>query len=94
VEPNQVHARTGTVFRGLEQVLHTVETRLAREIICDVADTNRRYRIHHNLSIVHSVTTARFDMGTQPDADAASDPAAADSLANAFGEHHALSRLN
>jgi hypothetical protein len=40
------------------------------------------------VALVHPVTTTRFDMGTRPDANAASDSPAPDSLAKAFGEHH------
>src|SRR2546425_8740744 len=32
VEPNQVHVATGAVLRGPQQLLDTVETRLARQI--------------------------------------------------------------
>jgi hypothetical protein len=40
------------------------------------------------VAVVHSVTTPDLDMRTRPDADAAFDSAAPDSLAKAFGEHH------
>jgi hypothetical protein len=73
---------------GLEQVVHTRESRLAGQIMSDIRETNRRDRIHDDLSVVHPVMTARLDMGARPDADAAPDPPAPDSLANALGEHH------
>ena len=88
MEPDQVHVVTGAVLRGLEQVIHAVKTRLAGQIIRDIRDTHRHDRIHHDLSLVHAVMAARFDMGPRPDANAAPDPPAPDSLANAFGKHH------
>src|SRR5437773_5901377 len=87
-EPNQVDVVTAAVFRCLEQVLHTAETRLARQIIGDVREANRHDRIHDNLPVVHTVTTAHLDVGPHPDADAAPDPPASNSVAKTFGEHH------
>jgi hypothetical protein len=40
------------------------------------------------VALVHPVTTTHLYMGTRPDANAASDSPAPDSLSKAFGEHH------
>src|SRR5437660_7222802 len=90
MEPDQVHVRAGTMLRGLEQVLHAVETRLPRQVIGDVADLDRYDRVHHDTSIVHGVTAARLDLGALPDPDAASDPPTPDALTKPFAEHHVL----
>jgi hypothetical protein len=88
MEPDQIHVVAAAVLRGLEQVLDTVETRFAGQIVRDVPDTNRQDRVHHDVSIVHAVTAAGLDMGARPDANAAPDPPPPDSLANALGKHH------
>ena len=54
----------------------------------DVGDGNRRNGIHDDVAVVHPVTTTDLYMGTRPDANAASDSPAPDSLAEAFGERH------
>src|SRR5712691_371658 len=87
-EPNQVDVVTATVFRCLEQVLHTAETRLAGQIIGDIPEANRHDRIHDNVPLVHAVTAAHLDVGPHPDADAAPDPPASNSFAKTFGEDH------
>jgi hypothetical protein len=48
----------------------------------DIRDTNRLDRIHDNLTLVHTVTTAHLDMGTRPDANAAPDPPASNSVSS------------
>src|SRR5258708_7918812 len=88
VEPNQINVVAAAVLRRLQQVLRTVETRLARQIMSHVRELDRSYRVHHDLPFVHAVTTAHFDVEPRPDADAASDPPVSHSIAEAFGEHH------
>ena len=68
------------MFCHLQQVLDALETRFTGQIVGDVLEFNRRNRVHHDVAIVHGVTTAHFDVGTRPDANAASDPSAPDSL--------------
>ena len=41
-----------------------------------------------DMAVVHRITTAHLDVGTRPDADAASDSSAPDPFTKAFGEHH------
>ena len=88
MEPNQVHVVTAAVFGGFEQIFHAAEPRFARQIVGDIPETNRCDRIHDNVPLVHTVTTTHFDMGTRPDANAAPDPPASNSLPKTFGEYH------
>src|SRR6185503_3099705 len=91
VESNQVDIVAAAVFRRFEQVLHTVETRFARQVVGDIRESNRLDRIDDNVPLVHSVTTTLFHLGPHPDADRASDPAASNALAKALGEDHPAS---
>src|SRR5688572_8951892 len=88
MEPNQVHLVAGAVSCDSQQIIHALESRFTRQIVRDVGDGNRRNRIHDDVALVHPVTTTNLYMGTRPDANAASDSSAPDSLAKAFGEHH------
>src|SRR5260370_41652650 len=81
VEPDQIHIPAAAVPGDREQIFNAVEPRFARQIIRDVLETNPLNRIDDDLPIVHRVATARFDVRARPDADAAPDPPAADSLA-------------
>ena len=88
MKPNQIDVVTGAVLRGLEQIGHTAETRLSRQIVGDIREINRHNLIHDDLPLVHTVTTAHLDVGSHPDPDAAPDPPASNSVAKALGEHH------
>jgi hypothetical protein len=88
MEPNQVHLVAAAVFCDSQQILHALEPRFTGQIVRDVGDGNRRNRIHDDVALVHPVTTTHLDMGTRPDADAASDSSAPDSLSKALGEQH------
>lgn len=88
MKPNQVHVATSAMLRNLEQVRYAVETRLARQVMTDVPDIDGHDRIDNDLSVVHAVTASHLDMRPRPDADAAPDPPASDSLAKTFGERH------
>ena len=88
MEPNQVDVVAAAVFGSFEQIVHRAKTRLARQIIGDLGDTNRHDRIYHDVSFVHAIATTHLDMGTRPDANAAPDPSASNSFAKMLGEHH------
>ena len=88
MEPNQVGLLAFAMPRDLQQVGNAVESRLAGQIVRDVVDGNRRNRIDDDVSIVHRVAASHLDVGPHPDADAALDSPAADSVAKAFREHH------
>ena len=88
MEPNQVGLVAFAVPRDLQEIVNAVESRLAGQIVRDVVDGNRRNRVDDDVSIVHRVAAANLDMEPRPDADAALDSPAPDSVAKAFGEHH------
>src|SRR6267142_3190115 len=88
MEANQVDVVTAAVTGGLHQVLRTGETRIARQFVGDVRLPDRGYRIHHDVSLVHRVSTAHFHVEPLPDADAAPDSPAANAVAKTFREHH------
>lgn len=88
MEANQVDVIAAAVSCRLEQVRPAAETGLSREIVGDIPQMNRRNRIHDDVPVVHGVTTARLDVRPSPDANAALDPSAPNSLAKTFGEHH------
>jgi hypothetical protein len=88
MEPNQVHLVAAAVFCDLQQIIDALEPRLTGQIVGDVGNGDRRNRIHDDVALVHPVTTTHLDMGVRPDANAASDSPAPDSLAKAFGEDH------
>ena len=90
MKPNQVHVLATAVSRDSQQIIHAVESRFTSQFVRDVGNGNRRNRIHDDVALVHLVTTAHFYVWTRPDANAASDSPAADSLAKALGEHHSL----
>jgi len=93
MEANQVGLLAFAVPRDLQEIVNAVEPRFARQIVRDVVDGNRRNRIDDDVSIVHRVAAAHFDMQPRPDADAAFDSAAPDPLAKAFSEHHGAPAL-
>jgi len=91
VKPNQIDIFAFTVLGNLEQIDETQETRLARQRWGDIGKTDGRDGIHLDLTFFHTVPGAHLDVRTHPDPDAAGDFSAANSLAKAFGEHHAES---
>jgi hypothetical protein len=88
VEPNQIRVVAAAVSCGSQQIIHALEPGFTGEIVADIRDLNRLNRIHDDMPIVHPVTATHLHMGTRPDANAASDSAAPDSLAEVFDEHH------
>jgi hypothetical protein len=88
MEPNQVHLVATAVFCDSQQIIHALEPGFTGQIVRDVGDGHRLNRIHDDVALIHPVTTTHLYMGPRPDANAASDSPAPDSLAKAFGEHH------
>jgi hypothetical protein len=88
MEPNQVHLVAAAVSCDSQQIIHALEPRFTGQIVRDVGEAYRRNRIHDDVALVHPVTTPHLYMGAGPDANAAFDSSAPDSLAKAFGEHH------
>ena len=88
MEPDQVHVVAAAVLCDSQQIINALEPGLAGQIVRDVAEIDLRNRIHDDVTVVHPVTTTHLYVRTRPDANAASDPAAPDSLAKTFGELH------
>src|SRR6266850_6957608 len=88
VEPNQIDILAFTVLRDLEQIDHTQETRLSRQFWSDIRKTDRRDRIHLDLTFFHTIPGANLHVGTRPYPDTASDFSASNSLAKTLAEHH------
>jgi hypothetical protein len=93
VESNQIDVLALTVLRDLEQVDHTLETRRSRQLWSDISEIDRQDRIYLDLTLFHPVAVADLYMGTHPYADAASDFAAPNSVAQALCEDHLESLL-
>src|SRR5262249_18231052 len=70
-------------------ILDAVESRLAGEVVGDVAHVDRDNRVDDDVPVLHRVAVTDLDARLHPDADGARDPAAADAFAEAFGEEHA-----
>ena len=88
MEPNQVHVVAAAVSCDSQQLIHALEPRFTGQIVRHVADRDRRNRINDDVAVVHLVTTTDFYAWALPDADAAPDSPAADSLAKVFAEQH------
>jgi hypothetical protein len=88
MEPNQVHLVATAMSCDVEHIVHAREPRFTGQIVGDVGDRDRLNRIHDDVTLVHPVPATHLDMGTRPDANAASDSPAPDSFPKAFGEHH------
>ena len=88
MEPNQVHLVAASVSCDSQQIIHAFEPRFAGQIVRDVGDRNRHNRIHHDVSLIHLVTTTHLYTGTLPDTNAASDYPEPDPRSKTSGEHH------
>ena len=88
MEPNQIHLFAAAVSCDSQQIIDALEPRFTGQIVGDVGDGHRHNRIHDDVALVHPVTTTHLYMGPRPDANAASNSPAPDSLSKAFGEHH------
>jgi hypothetical protein len=93
VESDQIDVLALTVLRDLEEVEHTFETRRSRQLWSDIRETDRQDRIYFDLTLLHPVAVADPYVGTHPYADAASDLAAPNSVAQALREDHLESLL-
>jgi hypothetical protein len=93
VESNQIDVLALAVLRDLEEVDHALETRRSRQLWSDIRETDRQDRIDLDLTLFHPVAVADLYMGTHPNADAASDFAAPNPVAQALREDHLESLL-
>jgi hypothetical protein len=78
------------VARDLEQLGDALEPGLARQIARDLPARDRRDGIDHDVAVVHRIAATGLDVRMQPDAHAAPDASASDSIAQPFREYHLL----
>jgi hypothetical protein len=76
------------VLRNLKQIEDTQEAGLPSQGRSDIRKSNRRDRIHLDLSFFHRVPSPHFDVRTGPNSDAAGDFSATNSVAETLGEKH------
>src|SRR5262249_4544203 len=88
VEANEVDVLASTVLGDFEHVQDAEESGFTCKLWCDIREANRFDRIDLNGAFLHWVSTADEDMRPRPEADAAGDFAAADSVAKSFREDH------
>jgi hypothetical protein len=88
MESNQINILAFPVLCDLKQIDNTQETRLSRQPWRNIRQADRFDGIDFNLTLLHTVPGADFDMGTGPDPDAASNFSATNSLAKALREDH------
>src|SRR5687768_3012753 len=88
VESNQVHILAAAVFGDFHQLFHALESRLASEVIGNVALSDFFNRIDNDRAIVHCIAAAHLDSGLYPDADRAPDAPTPDAVAELFREYH------
>jgi len=89
MEANQVDVLASAVLGDLEQIDQAQESRLARQLRCNIWKPDRLDRIHLDLAFFQAVPAADSDMGTRPDTHTASDLPAANSVPKPLGERHA-----
>lgn len=88
MEADEVHILTAAVLRDCQQILHTTEPGLTREIMCDVFERDRMNPVHDDVAVVHAVAAADLHVRPRPDADRAPDASAPDSLSKVSGKLH------
>jgi hypothetical protein len=88
MEPDEINILALTVLRNLKQIDRTSEAGLARQISRDVRKTNRRDRIHFDLTFFHAIPRPRSNAGTHADPDTAGDFSATNSIPQPLAEHH------
>ena len=88
MESDQIDVLSLTVLRDLEEVYQPLETRRSRQLWRDIRETDRQDGIYLDLPLFHSVAVPGPYVGPHPYADAASDFAAPNSVAQALREDH------
>lgn len=88
MEPDQIDVLAFSVLRDLQEVNHTLEARLPRQLWSDIREADRQDRSYFDLTLFHPVAAADLDVGTRPYSDAASDFAATNPVAQALAEDH------
>jgi hypothetical protein len=88
MKPDEIDLVATAVFGSAEQILHAEKAGFPRELARDVSQANWHDGVHDNMPIVHAIPTSHFDVRPRPDANAASNSAASNSLAKALREYH------
>lgn len=88
METHQVDVVAFAVLGYLEQIENAEEAGLASDLRGDIGKPNRINRVDLNLALPHAIAGSHSYMGSHPDADTASDPPAANSLAKPLGKQH------
>jgi hypothetical protein len=88
VKPDKINVFAFAVFRDFKQIEHAEEAGFACQGWRDIGKADRRDGVDFDLTVLHWIPPAHFDMGTNPDSDAACDFSAANSLAQALCKDH------
>jgi hypothetical protein len=94
MKADQINIATAAVPRDLQEILHALEPRLARQLASDIPHFDGNDRVDDDLSLVHPIPATHLDMRPCPDTDRASNPPTPNSLAETFGEHHGQTKLS
>jgi hypothetical protein len=93
VEAYQVDILALAVLRYFEQVQNAQKARDAREFWSDIGESDGFDGVDFDVAVVHGVLGTYCNAGAQPDAYAAGDFSAADTVAKALGEDHGESLI-
>jgi hypothetical protein len=88
VETYEVNVVTCAVFGNCEQVNHPDEAREARELRRHLVEGEQIDRVYLDLSLIHLVAIADFDVRACPDPHAKGDGAVTNALSKSLGEEH------
>jgi hypothetical protein len=88
VESDQIDVLALAVLGDLEEINDSLEARGARQVWSDVVQTDRQDRLDLDFTLFHTVSLAGRHMRAHPDADAAGDLTASDSVAQTSCEDH------
>jgi hypothetical protein len=88
MKTNQIDVIAFAMFGHFEQIEHTQETRLARQLWSNIGKPDQCNRIDLDLSLSHAISLAFFYMGGHPYSDAAGYFPSNHSFAKALCEDH------
>jgi hypothetical protein len=88
VETHEKNVSTSAVVCDFEQIDDAEETGLSRQLRCDIGKADGLDGVHFNVTFLHGIPAAHFDVRTGPDSDATRNLSATNSLAEALGKHH------
>jgi hypothetical protein len=88
VETNQKNVSAFAVVRDLEQIDDAEETRLSRQLRCNIWKADRLDGVHFNVTFLHGIPAAHFNVRAGPDSDATRNLSTTDALSEALGKYH------